>query len=236
MKKLIPVKKSFSLFGKTYGYLRRSTNPIWDHAELKRQWGEESLRHIGIDVQKIGEVCQDSSVLFVGNHISYLDIPLLMSQIFNISFVAKEEIASWPLFGNGAKAAQTIFVKREDKTNRQQSRLAISRGLNEGKRIVLFPSGTTSLTETKDWRRGAFEIAQENNCLIQPFRLTYSPLRSLAYIDDDSFLSHLTNLFRLQSMSARIEFHRPVRVTEAAIDCLHWQTWAREKSFHQMPF
>jgi 1-acyl-sn-glycerol-3-phosphate acyltransferase len=48
----------------------------------------------------------------VGNHLSYLDIPLLMQSSPNISFVAKEEVGRWPVIGAGAHALNTIFVKR----------------------------------------------------------------------------------------------------------------------------
>ena len=233
MKTLISVKKSLSLFGKTYGYLRRSTFPDSNHAELKRLWGEESLRHVGVTIEVIGQVCLDPSVLFVGNHISYLDIPLLMSQVHDISFVAKEEVAAWPLFGHGAKAAKTIFVKREDKADRTKSRQAITEGLKQGHRIAIFPSGTTCLDEKKDWKKGAFEIAKENHCLVQPFRITYSPLRAAAYIDDDFFPFHLAGLFHLGPIRARIEFHPPVHVDSPIESCQRWQNWTREKIFRE---
>ncbi|MBX2996859.1 MAG: 1-acyl-sn-glycerol-3-phosphate acyltransferase [Bdellovibrionaceae bacterium] len=228
MQRLMSVGKTLSMCAQTYGYLSRSRRPGADLAALKQSWAEEMLSRLGVKVQITGEISLKPGLLYVGNHISYLDIPLLMAAAPGIAFVAKKEIGDWPLFGDGARALETIFVQRESAANRGQARQTIAASLEQGRRIAVFPAGTTSLNETKSWRRGAFEIAQEKNAEIQPFRLRYSPLRTAAFINDDALIPHMSKLMRSQNISAQIEFHPPVRVKNAAECCEHWQAWVQE--------
>ena len=53
------------------------------------------------------------NVLFVSNHISYLDIFVLGSSVDGV-FVAKSEIESWPIINKMCKLGRTIFVNRND--------------------------------------------------------------------------------------------------------------------------
>lgn len=219
----------------TYHYLSRSRRPGADLAALKQSWAEEMLSRMGVDVQITGEVSTKPGLLYVGNHLSYLDIPLLMAAAPGIAFVAKKEIGDWPLFGDGARALDTIFVQRECAQKRGLARQAIGENLFQGRRIALFPSGTTSLDESKVWRRGAFEIAQEMKAEIQPFRIRYSPLRTAAFVDDDALIPHMARLMGTGGLSAHIEFHAPVKVHDAASSCERWQNWARELNYIEKP-
>ena len=47
--------------------------------------------------------------LFISNHLSYLDIPILGSR-FPLRFVAKSEVKSWPLFGFLAKKGRSCLL------------------------------------------------------------------------------------------------------------------------------
>lgn len=221
------LKTSLNIFKDTYRHLMLSRAPEASYSSLKRSWADHVLANIRAEVDLSGTVSLDRPLLLVGNHISYLDIPLLMKVAPDISFVAKDEVASWPFFGAGARKIDTIFVKRDCGDSRTAARRAIRDGLQNKKRIVLFPSGTTSLSESKPWRRGAFEIARESGVKLQPFRISYSPLRAAAYIDKDFFPLHLFQLGRQEKIIAKIEFHEPVHVTDAAADTSHWQAWAQ---------
>ena len=80
-------------------------------------------------------------MLFVANHISYLDITVLGSLIAG-SFVAKTEVARWPLFGWLAKLQRSVFVDRQVRSTAQQ-RDAIAERLAAGDALILFPEGTS---------------------------------------------------------------------------------------------
>ncbi|MEA1677601.1 lysophospholipid acyltransferase family protein [Nitrospirillum sp. BR 11163] len=69
---------------------------------------------LALDVDVVGEPSVGRPTLFVSNHSSYLDIPVLGSLV-NCSFVAKSEVGLWPLFGLLAKLQRTVFVNRANK-------------------------------------------------------------------------------------------------------------------------
>lgn len=228
MKAFSPLANSIGVFTEAYRYLQKSNHPDASVEQLKMEWARSTLTRLKVDLEVKGEAVNGPSMLFVGNHISYLDIPLLMATVNKISFVAKHEISQWPVFGHGAKKIETVFVKREDGDSRKSARKAIHAALDDGKRIAIFPSGTTCISETTSWRRGGFEIAHDKDVYVQPFRLSYFPLRAVAYIDQDFFPTHLYGLLGLKRIEAKIEFHEPVKIKDAIRDCEYWHHWSKE--------
>lgn len=75
------------------------------------------------------------------NHLTHFDIPVLAS-VFPMQFVAKAEIAKWPLFGQLALLAGTIYVDREDRGSTPKIVASMNRYLEHGASVVLFPEGT----------------------------------------------------------------------------------------------
>ena len=66
---------------------------------LPHLWHKAVCAVFGIRIQMQGKAYTDSQVIYVSNHLSYLDIPALASMICYGSFVAKKDVASWPVFG-----------------------------------------------------------------------------------------------------------------------------------------
>lgn len=221
-------KTSVQVFSKTYSCLLQTRKTPSSVDQVKSLWAEKMLRLLKIEARVIGKMSELKPLVLVGNHISYLDIAMLIKADPDFSFVAKKEIGSWPVFGPAARAADTIFVQRENGSSRAAARSAIGEALQKNRRVVIFPSGTTCLAESKPWKKGAFEIAFENKVLIQPFRISYTPLRSAAYIDKDFFPFHLYQLAGLPKIEAQIEFHAPVAVTDPIKDCAFWCQWAQQ--------
>ena len=80
--------------------------------------------------------------ILMANHRSYLDVLFVpTSELFTI--VGKVEVRSWPLIGWAARTMDPIWVKRENKASRTQTRQDIVKAIKEGKTIVLFPEGTS---------------------------------------------------------------------------------------------
>lgn len=231
MKRISALNQTYSLFKETYRELQSSSDNPETLNQEKMDWAQSTLKRFNINLEVEGKVILDPAALFLGNHISYMDIPLLLASARGISFVAKHEISRWPIFGLGAKKLDTIFVKRGKKDSKKKAAKSIEESLSAGKRIVVFPSGTTSINGHKAWRKGIFDIACSTNCWTQPFRITYEPLREVAYIDDDFFPTHVFRLFGTENIRAKIEFHEPVKIKDALSDCNKWQDWVQE-SFH----
>lgn len=227
MKPITAFYYTWSIFYQTHVHLRTAKKNPHLLTELKLKWAERVLKILNVEIEVIGESSSQLSLLFLGNHISYLDIPILMATCEDIAFVAKSDVRSWPVIGTAADLIGTVFVKREKKDSRAQAKIQISENLKKNKRIVIFPSGTTCMSESKPWKNGAFDIARRSQTLVQPFRLTYTPLRDAAYIDDDTFIAHLFNLFKQPQIQAKIEFHQPVTISDVEADCAYWQKWSK---------
>lgn len=218
--------KSLMIFPRTLTYLNQTKMHLADIEKIKIDWSHELLKRLNIEVNVIGKPSDEASTLFLGNHISYIDIPLLFKYIPQASFVAKKEIAAWPIIGSAAKQAQTVFVDRNNHSNRSAVRESIQSALNNKKRVILFPSGTTSITEHVAWKKGAFEIAKNGGFKVQPFRINYFPLRDVAYIDQDTLIFHLMKLSQHKTIQATLEFHEPVYIQDVYLDAQYWQQWA----------
>ncbi len=107
--------------------------PMWYHKQLSKI--------LGLKLHVQGQVhYQDNPVLMVANHATWLDIAVL-SQLAPVSFVAKEEVNSWPFFNLMARLQRTIFVNRARKSETHSVSNAIMKRLSQGQNIVFFPEG-----------------------------------------------------------------------------------------------
>lgn len=198
-----------------------------DIGRIARNYCTRALQIIGCEVEVIGTPTQGAA-LFLGNHLSYLDIVVLMS-LAPVAFVAKEEVGRIPIIGTCTRRSGCVLVKRESQQSRRAALEAIRTRLAEGTRsITIFPSGTTCLHEAKPWRRGAFQIAQELGCTVQPFRLRYDRARAAAYIDQDVLPVHLWRLIKGGKFKATIEFAPTRVIADAERECDQIWNWCRE--------
>ncbi len=190
-------------------------------------WGNEALDILRVKREIIGRASEEP-VLFLGNHISYLDIPLLMSQM-PIMFVAKKELAAWPVFGTAIRKLGMVLVDRNVPDSRARAAEAVAHCVSTRKQsVAIFPSGTTTMNEEKDWRWGAFQIAKRFDLPVQPFRLKYAPARKAAYLLEDNFVFHLLELLGVDRIEAKVEFAPVVKIHDPKQDCIRWQQWCRE--------
>ncbi|MBV5266130.1 lysophospholipid acyltransferase family protein [Pinisolibacter aquiterrae] len=109
--------------------------PIW--------WHRNALAAMGVRVSVHGAPVADRPLLVTPNHVSWLDIPVIAS-LMPISFVAKSEVATWPLFGLFAKLQRSVFVDRTRRTATGRATGELAGRLAAGDCMVLFPEGTSS--------------------------------------------------------------------------------------------
>lgn len=98
---------------------------------------------IGVRITQIGVRTREHPVLILSNHASWLDI-IVLGAVAPVVFVAKSEVANWPLFGWLAKLQRTIFVERERRHKTGDAARAMGDRLLGGDAVVLFPEGTSS--------------------------------------------------------------------------------------------
>ena len=226
------MNKLIRVFSLTNEYLKRYKHLAFIHSDIRAEWANEILAFLNFKIKSQTIKARPHSTIFVANHISYIDIPLLMSSIEDSVFISKYEVSLWPLFGRASKKIGTIFVKRSSRKSRSQAREEIERQILEGsKQIVVFPSGTTSMKNEKVWRKGVFEIAHKLGIPVQPIRISYSHLREVAYIDKDFFPVHLMNLATLPEIEASVEAHPPIIIKNVSADLDYCQKWCSEPSY-----
>ncbi len=126
-----------------------------------------------IKVKVIGTPYADSQAIYVSNHISYLDIPVIGSVIRG-SFVAKKDVESWPVFGFLSKLQQTAFISR-DRKDAKKEKNSLDSMLKDKKSLIMFPEGTsTDGVCVLPFKSSLFSIAFRdglNDIIIQPITL-----------------------------------------------------------------
>lgn len=211
--------KSFGAFGITIYWLALSYIKPHKVTHYKKRWAESVLNYIGYNISHTGEYLPKGPCIYVGNHISFLDILLLMAVNPHIAFLAKKEIKHWPILGQAAVRVGTLFVDRESKQDREKIRKVIGEQLISNKaQLVIFPSGTTTLNEEKLWKKGIFEIAQHYQIPVQLFKLGYHPYLESSYIDNESLVAKMTAQFGIRDKKAKVEWLESIQVSHPEND------------------
>lgn len=133
----------------------------------------------GVKVVQVEPIPQTHG-LWVSNHVSWLDIPVVGS-VAPVFFLSKAEIGEWPIFGRLAKAGGTLFIKRGSGDAGSVSD-QITAFLQGGSSVVFFPEATT--TDGK-------QIKKIYGKLLKSAIDTGLPIcpMVLAYVDQDGKLS-----------------------------------------------
>lgn len=97
------------------------------------------MRISGPGLQALSEC---SGAMVVANHTSWLD-PFLVNSVRYATFVAKREIAGWPVLGSIVKAIGTTFIERASRRSIPQVISALESVLASGRRAAFFPEGKT---------------------------------------------------------------------------------------------
>ena len=181
-------------------------------AKIFRVWSRLVLGILGVDVETAGRP-PDLPFFLVANHLSYLDIPVLASHMGAV-FIAKSEIADWPIIGWVCKRVDTIFIDREARRDIPRVMTLIHRQLELGAAIVLFPEGTSSRGDTVlRFRPSLLEVAARGEMPVSFAALSYDtpdgePPAHLAvcWWGGMSFGPHLLKLLSIRRIRARIVF------------------------------
>ena len=175
---------------------------------------------INIKIIKEGKIPKHKNgLLFVSNHLSYLDVPILGS-LLSAKFVAKSEVSIWPIFGSLARIGNTIFIKRLRK-NLFKEKDTIQKEIDNGFKVILFPEGTTSDgIRTLNFKSSLLSSVENQDYLIQPIVIKYENINGLplnrcltpiiAWYGDMGLKKHLLNVLKLFSITAKVSFLNPI--------------------------
>jgi len=187
-----------SFFGKV-----RGGNFIYS---ICRLWTDIILPLWGIFHKNIYEAPHDVNrqYVFVVNHISYMDIPVILKSIRKQHFrvLGKYEISKIPVFGFIYKST-VVMVERGSAKKRAESVHLLKRIIQKGISVLIFPEGTFNKTHhpLKEFYDGTFRIAIE----------TQTPIKPVLFLDTYSRLSY-NNFFSLMPGRSRAVFLNEINV------------------------
>lgn len=198
-----------------------------------RAWHRLVCRALGFRLHVHGSQMSDRPLLIVANHVSWTDI-VLIGSVTDVSFVARADMASWPIVGWLAKLQRTVFIEREQKRKSGQQADEIAARLAKGDAIVLFAEGTTGdgngVMPFKSTLFGSASMmlarGEAEEVYIQPLAIAYTRLHGVpmgrlhrplaAWIGDQDMVSHVRALLRRPAIDVELHFGEPVRLRQGS--------------------
>ncbi|MEO6104210.1 MAG: lysophospholipid acyltransferase family protein, partial [Pseudoxanthomonas sp.] len=172
-------------------------------------WSAGLMRIFGFRLRRFGSPLPDP-VMFVTNHVSWVDIEALHSQRM-MGFVAKQEIRGWPLVGWLAARGETIFHQRGSQESMGGVMHAMLARLQEGRPVGVFPEGRTrGGSEVGAFHARIFQPAVEAGVPVQPVALRYGPRGNaqtiVAFGPGESFFANFMRLLGEPARNADVCF------------------------------
>ena len=184
-----------------------------------------SCRIIGLSVERIGEVSRCRPTLFVSNHSSYLDI-MVLGAVIPGSFVAKKEVADWPIFGPMSKVQRTVYVARRPREVAGERDVMVDR-LCARDNLILFPEGTSNDgVRVLRFRTSFLSVAEQpvngSPLTVQPVSVAYTRFNGMpmgrhirpfyAWYGDMEMAKHLLRVAGLGRATVVVQFFPPVTI------------------------
>ena len=187
-----------------------------DHRTI-RAWSAVMVRIFGFRVRRYGTPLP-GAVLFVANHVSWIDITLLHSQRM-MGFVAKAEIARWPVVGWVASQGSTIYHHRGSNDSLHGVMHQMVERLRSGLAVGVFPEGRTFRGDViGTFHARIFQPATVAGVPAQPVALKYGrhgeAQTIVAFGARENFLQNFFRLLGEPSRAVEVHFLEPVAATE----------------------
>ncbi|MGE7990571.1 lysophospholipid acyltransferase family protein [Pseudomonas sp. NPDC089554] len=185
-------------------------------SERRQRWTclfmKRLVAALPFEVQVVGELPRQP-MLWVSNHVSWTDIPLL-GMLTPLSFLSKAEVRQWPVAGWLAEKAGTLFIRRGGGDS-QRLREQISTQLGQQRPLLIFPEGTTTDGRSLRTFHGRLLAgAIDQGIAVQPVAIEYlrdgqhDPIAP--FIGDDDLVSHLMRLFAHPRGQVRLHLLSPI--------------------------
>lgn len=184
-------------------------------------WHRRIIKTFNIKLKVHGQATGDAT-LFVANHLSWLDIHVIGSQL-PVRFLSKAEVQNWPVFGWLASKAGTLYIPRGGKNAAAKANQIMQQALSKKQHVMLFPESTTSNGEIKRFHSRLMQSAIDAQCLLQPVAIHYpDPDRrvhnAVLYIDDTTFMQSVKNVLAAKNIVAELHFLEPINAGNKSRD------------------
>lgn len=182
-----------------------------------RAWSWLMVRVFGMRVRRFGTPLPGAA-LFVANHVSWIDITLLHSQRV-VGFVAKAEIARWPVVGWLASRGGTIYHHRGDNESLHGVMHQMLERLQTGRAIGVFPEGRTNDGRSVGvFHARIFQPAVLAAVPAQPVALKYGAQGNaqtiIAFRPRENFMQNFWRLLGEPVRAVEVHFLEPVTAAE----------------------
>jgi lyso-ornithine lipid O-acyltransferase len=194
---------------------------------------------IGIRIARRGGPAPARPLLYVANHMSWLDI-VVLGGLNDTRFVARHDMADWPLFGLFAKLHRSVFVERRV-SQTVKGRDDLLQSLRSGDAVTLFPEGQAGDGNRVMRFRSSFLAVAEvfdgaAPLTVQPVSIAFTHLGPMplgydrrhfyAWVGDTPLGGHLWRVLGLGRATCVVEYHPPTRLLpgesrKALTDRLH---------------
>lgn len=183
---------------------------------LIQWWARGMCRILNVQCRVHGDISR-APTLFVANHISWLDI-ICLTAVLDATFVAKQEVRAWPLFGGMAARAGTLFLCRGDGERTAEVAEQMLWNLLQRRSIVFFPEGTsTGGAGTGLFHARLYQAALHARCPVQAVAVSYPHAQGThpraPFIGDDGLVPHLWALLAEPAVAAQLDFCVPMMAT-----------------------
>lgn len=183
------------------------------HRHRLTRWWMRSLLGILAVRLEIAGAAAPAPALVVSNHVSWLDIPCLLAAL-DARFVAKTEVAHWPLIGRLAAGVGTLFLVRGSGAAHVADTMTFA--LLAGERMAIFPEGTsTDGRSVRPFHARLYQAAIRATTPVQAVAIRYplapgeiNPL--VPFVGNDAFLGHLWRLLGEREIVAQLHYCPPL--------------------------
>ncbi|MEV6211978.1 lysophospholipid acyltransferase family protein [Kitasatospora sp. NPDC051914] len=182
---------------------------------LVRRWARLLIGSLGVELRAGPPPRTDGGVLLVSNHVSWLDI-LLVLAVRPGRMLAKTEVRHWPLIGPLAAWAGTLFLDRDRLRTLPAAVDSIAAALRRGEPVAVFPEGSTWCGRSGGrFRPALFEAAVRAGATVQPMAVRYrladgGTATVAAFVGEDGLLASLRRVLAARGLVAEVEFRTPI--------------------------
>jgi len=199
-------------------------------------WSRWLCRLLNVRIHMHGAP-HSGAVLLAANHISWLDV-FCIAAVCPTHFLAKQDVARWPVFGWFSRRAGTSFIQRGHNNGASTAAEQLTWRLHRGERMLIFPEGTSSVGDTvRRFHARLFQAAIHARCPVQAVAVRYpqgqSINRTVPFVGDDGFIPHLWRLLGEGRITVELYFCEPL--WDRSRDVLARQAHAQISAIVQQP-
>jgi 1-acyl-sn-glycerol-3-phosphate acyltransferase len=174
-----------------------------------KRWSGELMGLINVKINTVGTLPPVPFVV-VANHISWCDI-FAINSVHPVSFVAKAELARWPLAGRLLKNVGTLFIDRSRRRDTGRMVAILAGHIRDGVPLAFFPEGRVSHgTGVHAFNASLLQPAIDAGSPVLPIAIQYSPLAHFTYVHRN-FLQSLWAVLGAQNAQITLTFLPPQR-------------------------